>query len=721
MTEQGLALDALRHIPAPADYLGFWKLAKAAKAAGIDYGQFDLWAKDGKGYDEKQNRHIWDAIRLDGKISTGTLFYMAKQHGFEMPKADRPAEPKGVDISGIMAQAQRMKAQPEPGGQASAGEQIGAELKAQRHIKTAAQSRAAAMPYLGTRGITEATAQRFNIGFNPAASFKGKDGLRKAAAVVIPYPESSYYVERNAEIAANGEGSRYNYASGIKRPLFNAPALRGGAAIVFAVEGQLDAISIEQAGGAAIAYGGSGGDTAIKEELEKGGGVTARAFYVVPDDDESGITQAVKVIDALAAAGFKAVLWGLPDGFHDVNDLLTKGGADALAHWLAAANADLEREAAQILAEYKAITPAGSTDSFINTITCGEPVISTGFPTLDNALNGGLTNCFAILGALSSMGKTTLCLQMADQMAAAGRNVLYIALEQGKMELMAKSISRTLFQRYVKLDSGAVMPLADYTKGSGHYEPLELSALEIRTRYRYIPAESKDAIGQALEEYAQGAGQNVYYCEARGADVNASHIRRAVAEHKEKTGNAPIVIIDYLQLLASDTVRDGRTGLLIPKARDEREILNNSIKSLTAISRDFNTIVIGISAFNRNSYKEQAAMDSFNGSSRIEYSADVLMALEPDRTAVKDDGYSWDELKGGGRLFNAKKFTQHYGADVNGKGGVMPMALTLLKNRNGRKDIAVSLDYKPKCDTFTDKAAEVDLTELLARGGAAIE
>ena len=49
------------------------------------------------------------------------------------------------------------------------------------------------------------------------------------------------------------------------------------------------------------------------------------------------------------------------------------------------------------------------------------------------------------------------------------------------------------------------------------------------------------------------------------------------------------------------------------------------------------------------------------------------------------------------------------------------MALTLLKNRNGRKDIAVSLDYKPKCDTFTDKAAEVDLTELLARGGAAIE
>ena len=709
MTDANKALEALRAIPAPTNYDDFWKLAKAAKAAGIDYRDFDYWARGGVGYDEQRNRMIWNATKLDGKITEGTLFYIAKQHGWQPPADYKAAQ---------AAHSGGTRAQPRPAEQASEGEKISAEIKARRWIKAAAQSRAEAVAYLQTRGITAATAEKFNIGYSPSAIFPTKSGWIKAAAIVIPYPESSYYVNRNIGVQANGGDGRFFTPPELPKPLFNAPALRGGKEIVFAVEGQLDAITIEQAGGAAVAYGGEGGAAKLMDEIKKGGKITARAFYVIPDDDDSGINQAAKVVETLWAAGCKAVLWCLPDGFHDANDILTRGGADTLENWLAAAKADLETDAAQALAEYKAITPAGSVDGFLAAVADGEPVISTGFPTLDNALNGGLTNCFVILGALSSMGKTTFCLQMADQMAAAGKDVLYIALEQGKAELMAKSISRTLYQRYIRLDDGGAIPLAEYEHWKGSYTQLEISAIEIRTRYRHLPAADKDAIGLALAEYAQGAGQRIYYREARGADVNAGHIRQAVAEHKEKTGNAPIVVIDYLQLLASETVRDARTGLLIPKAREEREILNNSIKSLTAISRDFGTIVVGISAFNRNSYNADAGMDSFNGSSRIEYSADVLMALEPDRTAVIDDGHSWDELKGGGQRFNYKKFTQHYSADANGKGGVMPMSLTLLKNRNGRKDIAVSFDYKPKCDTFTDKAAVVDLEKLINNGGA---
>ncbi len=47
-----------------------------------------------------------------------------------------------------------------------------------------------------------------------------------------------------------------------------------------------------------------------------------------------------------------------------------------------------------------------------------------------------------VIGAISSLGKTTFANQMADQIAEQGKSVLYISLEQSSLELTAKSISR---------------------------------------------------------------------------------------------------------------------------------------------------------------------------------------------------------------------------------------------------------------------------------------
>ena len=59
--------------------------------------------------------------------------------------------------------------------------------------------------------------------------------------------------------------------------------------------------------------------------------------------------------------------------------------------------------------------------------------MSTGIAGLDKALDGGLHAGLTVLGAVSSMGKTSLMLQMADTLAAAGRNVLFITIEMSRM------------------------------------------------------------------------------------------------------------------------------------------------------------------------------------------------------------------------------------------------------------------------------------------------
>jgi hypothetical protein len=72
--------------------------------------------------------------------------------------------------------------------------------------------------------------------------------------------------------------------------------------------------------------------------------------------------------------------------------------------------------------------------------------ISTGFESLDNELGGGLrTGSLIILGGIPSLGKTTLALNIANNIAKTGRDVLFFSLEMSRVELELKSISRQTF------------------------------------------------------------------------------------------------------------------------------------------------------------------------------------------------------------------------------------------------------------------------------------
>lgn len=84
------------------------------------------------------------------------------------------------------------------------------------------------------------------------------------------------------------------------------------------------------------------------------------------------------------------------------------------------------------------------------------------------------------------------------------------------------------------------------------------------------------------------------------------------------------MFIDYMQLLTiADTTQN-----------TDKQKMDAAIKALKDISRDFKIPVVAISSMNRASYDGGLNMASFKESGNIEYTADVLLALE---AAIPDE------------------------------------------------------------------------------------
>ena len=75
-----------------------------------------------------------------------------------------------------------------------------------------------------------------------------------------------------------------------------------------------------------------------------------------------------------------------------------------------------------------------------------KPWTSTGIESLDRIIDNGLYPGLYTIGAVSSLGKTSFALQIADQIAEAGEDVLFFSLEQSRLELVSKSLVMQIIQ-----------------------------------------------------------------------------------------------------------------------------------------------------------------------------------------------------------------------------------------------------------------------------------
>lgn len=556
--------------------------------------------------------------------------------------------------------------------------------KAIERAHAALMQNPAALAHFTDRGLTLDTIQAHKLGYSP----EGVNSLLKAYPdnmsqsrkaglynYIFPIIDSegkcSYFISeisnRNEIDAYNG---KYNKIKGLSASLYNEQYLtRGSHEVLYICEGIFDALSIEQLGGHAIALTGTGHNKLLKLCRENG---VNSAFVIALDEDEAG-----KKATAALTAGFEELgLIGLvsrPKGGKDANEILQKDAAALEEYVRATTDKAAGLKAAkdqEIKAEYMKKSAKYLLSNFINSIaaTTKACYFSTGFSALDSILDGGLYAGLYCIGAISSLGKTTFCLQVADNLARAGKDVLIFSLEMAKEELIAKSISRHTLLENWKLNGSAEK--AKTTRG-----------ILTGSRYASYSQAERSIINAALSAYEDYA-EHIYISEGIG-NIGVEEIRQKVEEHIRATGSEPAILIDYLQIIAPAD----------PRSTDKQNT-DKAVLELKRMSRDYNIPVIGISSFNRDNYTAPVNLASFKESGAIEYSSDVLLGLQY---------IGMDFLDGEKDADRAKRVREviRLAAEAGKVGQAQKIQVKVLKNRNGSKGECL-LDFYPMFNYFED-------------------
>lgn len=101
--------------------------------------------------------------------------------------------------------------------------------------------------------------------------------------------------------------------------------------------------------------------------------------------------------------------------------------------------------------------------------------VKTGFDNLDELLGAGLVNAgLYIIAARPGVGKTTLALNIAENMAQRGRPVLFVSLEMSVKQITAKRLAR--------MTGIAYKTLLMRTMGEGEYDRMAYAARDMARR-----------------------------------------------------------------------------------------------------------------------------------------------------------------------------------------------------------------------------------------------
>jgi Replicative DNA helicase len=511
--------------------------------------------------------------------------------------------------------------------------------------------------YLQERGISYETAESLGIGL--AKGGKQDDprlpNLPFGDWIVFPNSNTSFNARRATSTAEKGK--RF-FKQGRQEP-FNAVALAQNDQPVFIVEGEIDALSIIEAGGQAIALCGQGSEPLLRAVKKY---VPRQALIIALDNDEAGRVQEARVQQKLSELGFFALVEHPYEPHKDANEafLASKETLQARLNELGEkAKAIAQEEQAKIKAEAQEALRRTSAREYLHDLrreieeSKTRKLVSTGMKELDKLLDGGMNTGLYILGAETSMGKTSFALQIADHMAESGIDVLYFALEMGRFELMARSLSRIV---------GDYVDAEDETEGLASMRDI----MDGRRHASFSQAKQA-SIAFAFERY-ESYSNRIFIHEGVG-NIGVEQIRQAVEEFTTTMGEPPIVFVDYLQMLAPYDIR-----------ATEKQNIDRALLELKRLSRDLGAIVIVLSSFNRQSYGNSARNSSFKESGTIEYTADILLALEFATPPQNEE--------------ERKRALKSFPREVK---------VTILKNRNGQTGEELLLDYYTKCNQFLPK------------------
>ena len=494
----------------------------------------------------------------------------------------------------------------------------------------------AAKAYLKKRGLDPELLADYSVGFDPesdpaAAPFGKGEPKHPTGRVIIPVANDFYIARR---IDGNPDHKAV-YPKGGQADIWNAQALDSTKPLVIC-EGALDALSVKAASPEVEAVGLNSASYArlLSERLETAN--NAR-FIVNPDQDAAGRRACEELLSTLKALGRPASVARLPHGYKDANDLWT-ADPERFRSWLekAVGGPRLAKNAGLRILEGD--WAAAAERLRVRT--------STGFANLDQALGGGLPNGLCILAGASGFGKTTLALNVADNVAESGRPVLYFCLEEGQDRLTAKLLARRCTAEGYPRTAG------DLLKAAGD-------------------------LGEAegiVNGWASRPGGRFAFYEGLFS-VTADEVVTKTREFIDSTGERPLVVVDYLQALQCEDLRI-----------DYRKQVDLGVHALAVLANEERLPVLALSNVNRSSYYGELSFVSLKESGGLEFAADSVVTLQP-------TAFIGSDLPPAAARALDEEERKRSPRDVT---------LKVLKLRGGRPLMTARFDYDAAHETFTE-------------------
>ncbi|MFA6051545.1 MAG: replicative DNA helicase [Methylobacter sp.] len=231
--------------------------------------------------------------------------------------------------------------------------------------------------------------------------------------------------------------------------------------------------------------------------------------------------------------------------------------------------------------------------------------ISSGFKPLDDKTSGFNGGDLIVLAARPSMGKTALAMNMAESAALDGKAVAVFS-----MEMQTKQLGQRLLSSASGL--GLKMIRESWRIGDSHWPLLTTGVVRIGELPMYIDDSPGLSIG----------------------DIRSRCMRLSAEIKDESPEGVGLIVIDYLQLMGSDTDRLGNRN-------NEIEDITRGLKRL---AKDFDIPVIVLSQLNRgleSRPNKRPIPSDLRDSGGIEQDADVILFL------YRDEVYSPDSMDKG--------------------------------------------------------------------------
>jgi len=496
--------------------------------------------------------------------------------------------------------------------------------------------------YLASRGISLETARACNVGFDPVADVASHPGdmsgtkyYHSEPRIILP-TSKEHFVGR--AINPGATFAKLNPKGG-HAGIFNARALyRDGVEAVVVTEGAFDALSVIEACVAAVALNSVANVDLLLEKLKKK--PTKATLIIALDQDEHGKSGADALRAGLSEQGLSYINADICLGYKDPNEALV---------------ANRERFLQRVKVAADSIDRPDNTQLYIDTLM-GDEIekfksnAKTGFPILDRTI-GGLYGGLYVLAAISSLGKTSFALQLADQIAEGGNDVVYFSLEQSRLEMVSKSLAREVAR--LNIDT-------------------QVTSLSIRQSH------VTDEVKQAATRYKKAVGSRMNIVEGNFR-TKVSDIRDYVRNYEKRTGAKPVVFVDYLQILRPEEA---------DKKQSVKETVDGAVEELKMLSRDDNLTVFVISSVNRANYLTPISFESLKESGGIEYSCDCLWGLQ--LQCLESDSFAGD-----GKTVEKRKIIEEAKDEDPRK-----IQLKCLKNRYGKAHFDCFYEYYPGHDLF---------------------